>query len=1005
MIRKLTFCVVVLCVLGTGALAETFGRGYVPPPDWDRTFQEHLRIFPADKDPLPAVWDWRTMNGVTVTQNQGSCGSCWAFAAAGEMEAKIRIYYGNRILDLSEQQIVSCNPYGSGCGGGWAGAAYYVFQQRGGVTEDTMPYEGSDAVPCTDTNALKFTDLDSWYTVANNVDQIKQALLEGPVCTAIDANDAFSGYSSGCLDAPGGYTNHLVLIVGWDDRACEGDTGAWIIKNSWGPGWGQAGFGYIKYGACSIGQGVTALRYTPPPVDIRVTGPVVSQPLYGQGPVDITWNTFGQATSTVDIWFGTAGYFNNVLVADNAPNTGSFAWTLPNITTDRASFVVFPGAGTALGYGFTLEMLTVLGQQTRYVSSTGSNTPPYDTPARAARTISAAVLAGAGRDTVKVAAGEYLETIAVNSPCVIVGGYNNAFSINNPVAYPTRLRGVTGALRFSAGAGNHCGVRNIVFHDCVAAIGSVPVPGYNGAAILSTGASPTIENCVFEDNLASPMPGVGWGGALLLHQGSPVIRNCTFTGNIGSHGGAVALSQPAGALIENCTFNANACSDSTGDYRGGAVYLAGGDASLRNCVLTGNGAAATGGAIAVAAGGQLTLDDCNLTGNRASSGGGGVHVQSGALVATGGDWQHNVSVTGNGGAVWSESGVLSLHNVSVSGNTAANLGGGVMGMGVTTGGIEHCVFYGNTAAQGGGFFAVANGTFAARHNIVQGNSGGGMLASGAAVVSDYNVCWQNIPTDYLSPPGAHDRVVNPCLTAPQTRDFALGLHSAALDAGDPDGSCQDPDGSPADIGAYGGPDASPVAPPAITGGHLTSLGGGALRVQWNASPAADVVSYIVYRDTAAQFVPSADKMVAIVTHPTTSYEDTPPDGSYYLVVARDTAGHVGGYSARLSSADSTPVPGSGLPTALAIGSIAPNPFNPRTTVQFDVPRDARVSLRVYDLRGRLIAEPYAGNLTAGRHTVEWDGQDRGGRAAPTGIYLMRLDDGQRQVTAKAVLAK
>jgi hypothetical protein len=1004
MIRKLALTVAVLCLFGTGALAETFGRGYVPPPDWDRTFQEHLRIFPVDKDPLPATWDWRTMNGVTGTKNQGTCGSCWAFAAAGEMEAKIRIYYGNRILDLSEQQIVSCNPYGSGCGGGWAGAAYYVLQQNGGVTEDCMPYQASDEVPCTDADYLKFTDIDSWYSVANNVDQIKNAVLEGPVCTAIDANDAFSGYNSGCLDAPGGSTNHLVLIVGWDDSACDG-TGAWIIKNSWGPGWGQQGFGYVKYGACSIGQGVTAMRYTPPPVDLRVTGPTAAQPLFGDGPVNITWSTFGQATSTVDIWFGTAGYCNNTLVVDNAPNTGSFAWTLPNVTSDRASFVVFPGAGTALGYGFTLDLLNVVGKQTRYVASTGSNTFPYDTPARAAHTINAAVLAGAGRDTVKVAAGDYLETIAVNSPCVIEGGFNNAFTINNPLVYPTRLRGVTGALRFSAAAGNHCGVRNVVFHDCVATIGSVPVSGYNGAAILSTGASPTIENCVFQDNRANPTPGVGWGGALLLHQGSPVVRNCTFTGNIGSHGGAVALSQSAGALIENCTFTANACSDSTGDYHGAAVFMSGGAASLQDCVLTGNGAASTGGAVALVAGGQLTLDNCDITGNRARGGGGAVHVQSGGLTATGGDWQHNVSVTGSGGAVLSEGGTLSLRNLRVSGNTAASLGGGVMGMGVATGAIEHCVFHGNTAQQGGGFLALPSSTFAVRHNIVQGNSGGGMMASGAGVVSDYNICWQNTPADFLSAPGVHDRVVDPGLNAPQTGDFALGLHSVALDAGDPDASCQDPDGSPADIGAYGGPEALPVAPPAITGGHLASLGGGVWRVQWNASPAADIASYIVYRDTAVQFVPSADKVVAMVNHPATSWDDTPPEGSYYLVVARDTAGHVGGYSPRLTSGGSTPVPGADLPTALAIGSVAPNPFNPRTTVQLDVPRDARVSLRIYDLRGRLIAEPFAGNMTAGRHAVEWDGQDQGGRAAPAGIYLMRLDDGQRQVTAKAVLAK
>jgi hypothetical protein len=289
--------------------------------------------------------------------------------------------------------------------------------------------------------------------------------------------------------------------------------------------------------------------------------------------------------------------------------------------------------------------------------------------------------------------------------------------------------------------------------------------------------------------------------------------------------------------------------------------------------------------------------------------------------------------------------------------------------------------------------------------VVQGNTGGGLMVSGPTAVSDYNVCWQNAPSDYLSAPGAHDRVVDPCLTDPPARDFALGLHSPALDAGDPDASCLDPDGSPADVGAYGGPSATPVAPPAVTGGHLTSLQAGAWRVHWDASPATDIASYVVYRDTAPVFVPAADKVVAVVNHPATSCDDTPPPGAYYLVVAVDADGHVGGYSARLVSEGATPVPGASLPAALDIAAVAPNPFNPRTTVQLDVPRDARVSLRVYDLRGRLIAEPFAGNLTAGRHAVVWDGQDDGGHAAPAGIYLLRLDDGQRQVTAKAVLAK
>ena len=63
---------------------------------------------------LPSYWDWRQHNGVTPVKNQGDCGSCWAFSTVGTMEAMILIASGIT-TDLSEQQLVSCNPYGWSC--------------------------------------------------------------------------------------------------------------------------------------------------------------------------------------------------------------------------------------------------------------------------------------------------------------------------------------------------------------------------------------------------------------------------------------------------------------------------------------------------------------------------------------------------------------------------------------------------------------------------------------------------------------------------------------------------------------------------------------------------------------------------------------------------------------------------------------------------------------------------------------------------------------------------
>jgi hypothetical protein len=88
-----------------------------------------------------------------------------------------------------------------------------------------------------------------------------------------------------------------------------------------------------------------------------------------------------------------------------------------------------------------------------------------------------------------------------------------------------------------------------------------------------------------------------------------------------------------------------------------------------------------------------------------------------------------------------------------------------------------------------------------------------------------------------------------------------------------------------------------------------------------------------------------------------------------------------------------------VPTALAIDRVAPNPFNPGTTIWYDLPRAGTATLAIHDLRGRLVRTLWQGTLPGGRHTQAWDGMDARGRAAPSGIYLVRLqmNDGSRRM--------
>jgi len=86
-------------------------------------------------------------------------------------------------------------------------------------------------------------------------------------------------------------------------------------------------------------------------------------------------------------------------------------------------------------------------------------------------------------------------------------------------------------------------------------------------------------------------------------------------------------------------------------------------------------------------------------------------------------------------------------------------------------------------------------------------------------------------------------------------------------------------------------------------------------------------------------------------------------------------------------------------------AVAPNPFNPITTVQLELPADGSVSLRLFDARGRLVRDLATGDLRAGRHDIRWDGRDQAGRNVAAGIYLARLESTVGQATARLVLVR
>jgi len=193
----------------------------------------------------PAAIDWRTKGAVTPVKNQGQCGSCWSFSATGALEGANFIKSG-KLVSLSEQELLDCDTVDSACNGGLMDNAFDFVKGNGGIdSEDDWKYLARQTIffKCTKSHEAKKVATCTGHTdvPTNDESQLQLAAALQPVSIAIEADQpSFQLYKSGVMTgACGTNLDHGVLLVGY---GTDNGQDYWIVKNSWGEGWGEKGY-------------------------------------------------------------------------------------------------------------------------------------------------------------------------------------------------------------------------------------------------------------------------------------------------------------------------------------------------------------------------------------------------------------------------------------------------------------------------------------------------------------------------------------------------------------------------------------------------------------------------------------------------------------------------------------------------------------------------------------------------------------------------------------------
>ena len=605
-----------------------------------------------------------------------------------------------------------------------------------------------------------------------------------------------------------------------------------------------------------------------------------------------------------------------------------------------------------LGLAFVLAMGVAVDAATVYVDSSNTAGPWDGTQAHPFNKIQDGINAASDGDTVLVADGTY------------TGAGNKALDFGGKAIVVTSQHGAGATIIDCGGSG-----RGVYFHN-------------------GEGSSSVVEGFTIRNGSVTGGWPDGCGGAILCYDhSSPTIRsNIIDSNSASSYGGGIACWNYSAPTISNNIIRENSAGLGGGGiscYGTPSVPVPTTHPTIINNTITGNSTGqADGGGIECNYYASPAIINNLVAGNVASRGGGGICA----------DFFCSPTITNN----------------TISGNSASN-GGGIRSYSASSPTMVNNILWDNTAPVGKDGYLGGDpnySTLTIRYCDVEGGQASIYVNTGSTLH------WEegNIDADPLfgNPYSglAYDlQPGSPCLNA----GTSTGAPSTDI-LGRPR---PNPPGSNPDMGAY---EQNAEATLAVELSSFTATpGDGQVTLRWVTESEVGHVGFHVYRALAEEgtYQRITEKLIEGVgmSIGTREYAFTDPNltnGVTYWYQLEDvgfdgTTEMHGPISVTPEGEGFTPVEAAemqALPAEFALSQNVPNPFNPATTIAYDLPKASDVTLTIFTVTGQQVAALVSGPQKAGHYEVRWDGSGCG-----DGVYLYRLEAGDFVETRRMLLLK